>query len=112
MKTPLPFATPADLQPRAHDHAFFSLSPTGGEGWGEGAKRSASQRMSTFKTRPGSLGKPGRASCSSARPLTLTLSPDGGEGIRLWIPGAVEARRVQSETPHVVSYEELNPRRP
>ena len=55
-------------EPLLRTTAFFSLSPIGGEGRGEGARRLNARRV-----RPD----------SAARPLTLTLSPDGGEGIRL-----------------------------
>ncbi len=58
---------------------LFSLSPIGGEGWGERATSTAGIRVSEVITRfCQSIAK--RSSRSAARPLTL--SSDAGEGTR------------------------------
>ena len=65
----------------AAGRAFLSLSPTGGEGRGEGVARAADSCTSK-STASRSARTTGRVPCSAARPLTLALSPDGGEGTR------------------------------
>ncbi len=60
--------------------ALSSLAPIGGEARGEGARRTADQGAAKCQSAPARL-EFAHATVSSARPLTLTLSPDGGEGI-------------------------------
>ena len=74
----------AALEVQSHSaagRALFSLAPTGGEGRGEGAARAADSCTSK-STASRSARTNGHVPYSAARPLTLTLSPDGGEGTR------------------------------
>ncbi len=64
------------------ENRFFSLSPIGGEGWGEGAGRAVSLRGPECPSADLHRSQIIRTRAASARrPLTLTLFPDGGEGI-------------------------------
>ncbi len=67
---------------RTKANRLFSLAPIGGEGRGEGAGRPASQSASEFNVTASGPKQSAASFCSSARPLTLTLSPGGGEGTR------------------------------
>ena len=65
---------------------FFSLAPTGGEGRGEGAARAAVRRVVEILARLPSRREPRRVTPPPDRPLTLTLSSDGGEGTEMLRP--------------------------
>ncbi len=60
-----------------------SLAPIGGEGRGEGVGRPADRADVKVSASLPSRNKSESPLNSVARPLTLTLSPDGGEGIRV-----------------------------
>ena len=63
-------------------HRPFSLSPTGVEGWGEGEARAKLRNTPRTPHVHAPLESESPAS-PPTRPLTLTLSPDGGEGTRV-----------------------------
>jgi len=69
-------------RPSERQRAVFSLAPIAGEGRGEGATRPADRGPN--EVHPALFDQLGLAhhTVPSARPLTLTLSPGGGEGIR------------------------------
>ena len=62
---------------------FFSLAPTGGEGWEEGERRPADRGLTELSQPFLKRREPATPSPASARPLAPTLSPDGGEGTRI-----------------------------
>ena len=84
------------LQERPATCRLFSLSLIGGEGRGEGARRAAKKRGRRIPAHPRGFDIVAE-SHAAARFLTLTLSPDGGEGTCHWPPQLSFASRFAIE---------------
>ncbi len=80
----------AILVVRPNYRCLFSLSPIGGVGRGEGANRAADRGRLEVRP-PSDRNESVALSPTSARPLTLTLSPNGGEGTCHSTPLVLEA---------------------